>query len=143
MTNRDFAFGFVLMLVLPLSIQTALAEDRLQPGLWRAQTTMGGQALSEPSDVCISEEGARTSNGTDDEVKQAIVDETLRNGCGASDIVIDGPRIAFTTLCQGIASLTDITYEGIHYAGTLTTQSPKGSMVLEVAGDHIGECPAS
>ncbi|ODT50600.1 DUF3617 family protein [Devosia sp. 63-57] len=132
----------ILVLTLTACVSSAQAENRLEPGLWRAQTSMNGQALSEPAETCISEEGAKTSNGTDDEVKQAIVDETTRNGCAASEITIDGARIIFTTSCQGISSVTDITYEGTHYSGTLTTQLPTGSTTLDVAGDWVGACNA-
>jgi len=131
----------VLSLVwLVACMSAAQAENRLEPGLWRAETRMDGQLLSEPAETCISEDGARTSNGADDAVRQAIIDETVRNGCGASDIVIEGARIGFTTSCQGIKSVTDITYAGTRYAGTLTTQLPSGSKTLDIAGEWIGAC---
>lgn len=137
MINRNSVTGATIGLLLIAFAPTQLhAEERLQPGLWTAQTSMGGRVLNEPVAVCITPEGAKTSNGTDDEVRQAILEETTRNGCGATDIIIDGPRIAFTSACKGLSSQTNITYSGTHYAGTLAV----GDQVLDIAGERSGDC---
>lgn len=124
-----------------LSAGASLAEERLAPGMWTSATTVNGVALGEAPPQCVDAAAAKTANGSDAEVAAAIDAENAKNGCVTKDLVIDGPRIAFSTVCQGVTVRSDVIYRGDESSGSMTTMLPGGkSKVSAVTSRRTGDC---
>lgn len=133
--------GSLILAVLLGGMAAAQAQERLRPGLWLGTMSVNGHAVAPSEPQCISAEAAKTANGSDAEVTAAIDAENARNGCTTEGLVIDGPRIAFSSVCQGMKMRMDLTYRGTSSSGTMTTAMPGGqTRVMDVSNQRTGDC---
>ncbi|WP_374251578.1 DUF3617 domain-containing protein [Xanthobacter sp.] len=123
------------------SISSAMAVERLQPGLWESTVTRSPMP-AQTSRQCISTQAAMSVNGDHGQIKAAIDTENAKNGCVTKSVEIDGPRIRFAMTCSGAETISDLTYSGTASEGTMTTKMPGGkAMTMEVRSIRISDCP--
>lgn len=114
------------------------APRRLNPGWWETVTTVNGRAMP-PATVCISQATADEINGDDAAVRRGLTQTNAAPGCDVKNIVIEGAKVAFDTVCDGQTIHSSITYGGDHYAGEMTGA---GMAAMGLSARRIGECPA-
>lgn len=120
----------------------AMAQDRLEPGLWTVTSLLRGQPLGTATERCITAEEAKSANGDEKEIAVALDTENRKSNCTTTDLKIDGPRIRFSTVCQGMTMTSDLTYAETSYEGTMTMPGPGGNLqVVGAKGRRIGACP--
>jgi hypothetical protein len=124
------------------AVVPAIAQERLEPGLWSVTPLLQGQPIGAATERCITAEEARSANGDEKGIAAALDAENRKSKCTTKDLKIDGPRIRFSTVCQGMAMASDLTYAKSSYEGTMTMSGPSGDrQVVGTRGRRIGACP--
>lgn len=123
--------------------QPPASGQRLQPGLWSVTTLINGRSAGQANARCISPQEARTANGSDADVTQALRAAAAKDGCTVKAVSISGPTIAFTTVCGGVGVTSRITYRGGAYDGTMTTAIGGRTNMTTMKGVRQGACAAA
>ncbi|OAI25598.1 hypothetical protein A1351_16285 [Methylosinus sp. R-45379] len=124
------------------AVVPAIAQERLEPGLWSVTPLLQGQPVGAATERCITAEEAKSANGDEKGIAAALSAENRKGKCTIKDLKLDGPRIRFSTVCQGMTMASDLTYAKTSYEGTMTMSGPGGDQqVIGTRGRRIGACP--
>ena len=92
-----------------------------------------------PATICVSQATADEINGDDAAVRRGLTQTNAAPGCDVKNIVIEGGRVAFDTVCDGQTIHSAITYSGDRYAGEMTGA---GMNAMALSARRVGDCPA-
>jgi hypothetical protein len=99
---------------------TAVAADRVRPGLWTGTTVVGGKTY--PTSSCISQTDATALNGDAKAVKGYLEKIIPAEICAITDVKVDGGQIVYTASCgRGGSKVVTTSYHGDRSEGTDST----------------------
>jgi hypothetical protein len=120
----------------------ATAQERLQPGLWATTTSMGGKPMGPAVDKCLTAQDTRSANGALAEIKAYLDAENTKNKCTLKDLKVAGSHVTIMTACDDTNLVSDMTYGGTTYEGTMTVAVEDGmKQVMTIKGQRKGACP--
>jgi Protein of unknown function (DUF3617) len=121
-------------------IESAAASQRLQPGLWeQVGGPMAAVSAATGSDArrCITPEEAKSTNGSDAEIKSALEAQIKKDGCTLSGLTIKGPVIAYDQTCSGAKMHVTTSYHGTTSTFELTEG---GKTTMSTKSRRVGDC---
>lgn len=120
----------------------AAAQERLQPGLWSATTSMGGKPMGPAVDKCLTVQDTLSANGALAEIKAYLDAENAKNKCVLKDLKVTASRVTIATSCDETSLVSDMTYGVTSYEGTMTVAVEDGmKQVMTIKGQRKGACP--
>jgi hypothetical protein len=126
-----------LCLVFALFVSGPRADEPAATGeLWEviSQMSMEGMPMAMPAQkmkVCAAQNWTQPPGGNNEE-----------RGCTSSDMVRDGDKVTWTSVCaDGMSGTGEITFDGDDaYAGEIHYASDEGNIVIKLTGHRIGDC---
>lgn len=112
-------------------------RPRLNPGLWQTTSDRAKVAGLQESRCISKEEADRTVNGSDDQIRKALEEQTAKDSCTLDDVRINGSTIAFGMTCSGMKMSVSTDYRGDSSTTTMTSGA-MGTMTTE--GVRKGDC---
>ncbi|MFG1400916.1 DUF3617 domain-containing protein [Xanthobacter sediminis] len=133
----------VLVLALCFAPCAALAQERMEPGLWETQTASdGGNGPGQwiVATRCIDATMAGTARGSADDIRKAILAEGL--DCKIQDVTAEAERVTFRQTCGALEQTAEFFYRGTTMEGRVTmSNAGNPPMTLVQRGKRIGPCP--
>lgn len=112
-------------------------RPRLNPGLWQTTSDRAKVAGLQESRCISKEEADRTVNGSDDQIRKALEEQTAKDSCTLDEVRINGSTIAFGMTCSGMKMSVSTDYRGDSSTTTMTSGA-MGTMTTE--GVRKGDC---
>jgi hypothetical protein len=122
---------------------TALAQERLRPGLWEMTTTKGGETIN-TGKRCFTAEEAGGNNGDAKTMHDTLVASFAKASCAVKDITITAKTISYTADCTGAQAHT-LSSVAEYYGDTMevqmTVKKSTSTYTTITKGHRVGACP--
>jgi hypothetical protein len=118
--------------LLPLSVATAQAADRVNPGEW--EITIGDGAPGTTMKSCVTAAHASVANGDDKTFQEALAKSAAEVGCTVKEVKVSGNQVTINSVCGGEQNINTTTYHGDWYEQV-------NSNGVKVLAKRIGACP--
>lgn len=129
--------------LLCLSIESARAGERFEPGMWQSTSFVSGRKAGITGPRCVTAQEAQSMNGPVDSIRKALEADPAWRGCSIRDLRADAMRIDFTAACaDAIVTTSQTTYRGSSYEGTISvTSAGTPTLAMSIKGERTGSCP--
>jgi hypothetical protein len=118
--------------LLALSVVTAQAADRVNPGQW--EITIGDGPPGTGMKSCVTAAHAHVVNGDDKTFEESLAKAAGEAGCTVKEVKVSGNQVTINSVCAGEQNMNTTTYHGDWYEQV-------NSNGVKVIAKRIGACP--